>query len=509
MTDAQMKQPLMQVRGITKTYPGVQALKNVDFTLHSGQIHALIGVNGAGKSTLVRIIAGATNPDSGTIEVAGRELDLRRVADASHSGIVVVHQERTLIRHLTVAENIMLGAEPAGLGIIRGQALRQQALELLERFGLELDVDANVENLDAGKQQLVDIMRALRVSPKVLVLDEPTAALSAAETEYLFAAMRQLKAQGVGIIFVSHRLDEIFAVTDYLTILRDGEVVTSGATRDYQPEQIPSLMVGREVTTAVTETVTDPARKPLLYVSELSGHGFENVSMTVRVGEIVGLAGVVGAGRTELLESLIGFEPFASGQLQLRGEPFNPTSPQAALKQGVLLVPDERTVKGLLMRLNVLENLAVVSVAKMSTLGWVHGRALREAAANTVDRLGIITPSLDTDITSLSGGNKQKVVFGKWITALDDVANKMFIFNEPTEGVDVGGRADMWEMIRELARQGAGVLFSTSDMDELMQLSNRIYIMRHGHIVSSGQRTDFTQEIVLRDMLGADTIQST
>ncbi|MGC8879078.1 MAG: sugar ABC transporter ATP-binding protein [Anaerolineae bacterium] len=495
---------LLEARDIVKTYPGVRALDHVDFILERAQIHALVGMNGAGKSTLVKIIAGVEKPDHGSIFLDGQLLHLSHARDAAQHGIVVVHQERTLIRHLSVAENILLGIEPSQLGIIDNQLLRQRARELLENLGIsDLDIDADVEKLGAGKQQLVDIARALRTSPKVIVLDEPTASLSAGETEHLFDTLRRFKERNVGIIFVSHHLDEVFEIADHITILRDGKVVSAGSITAYKPEDVPRLIVGHEIAETTSGYVDATGKPILLEVQHLSGEGFYDVSLKVHAGEVVGLAGVVGAGRTELLESLVGYRNVQSGTILIRGEPKRIRNPQQAIRHGLILVPEKRMEKGLLMRLDVLENLTVACLPRYSPGGVVSEYGLRQAANSVVKRLGIVTPSLRTNIGNLSGGNKQKVVFGKWLAASENVQGKIFLLDEPTEGIDVGARAEMWNIIRRLAAQGAGVVVATSDLEELMVLADRIYIMRAGRMVCSGRRPDFTQETVLQHMLGA------
>jgi len=502
--EANPKMALLEARDIVKTYPGVRALDHVDFTIERAQIHALVGMNGAGKSTLVKIIAGVEKPDHGSIFLEGQPLHLSHARDASQYGIVVVHQERTLIRHLSVAENILLGIEPSQLGIINNQLLRQRARELLESLGIsDLDIDADVEKLGAGKQQLVDIARALRTSPKVIVLDEPTASLSAGETEHLFDTLRQFKERDVGIIFVSHHLDEVFEIADHITILRDGKVVSTGAITAYKPEDVPRLIVGHEIAETTSDYVDATGKSVLLEVQHLWGEGFYDVSLKVHAGEVVGLAGVVGAGRTELLESLVGYRDVRSGTILIKGEPKRIRTPQQAIRNGLILVPEKRMEKGLLMRLDVLENLTVACLPHHSPGGIVSERGLRQTASDIVKRLGIVTPSLRTNIGNLSGGNKQKVVFGKWLAASADVQGKIFLLDEPTEGIDVGARAEMWNIIRRLAAQGAGVVVATSDLEELMVLADRIYIMRAGRVVCSGRRPDFTQETVLQHMLGA------
>jgi ABC-type sugar transport system ATPase subunit len=495
---------LLEARDIIKTYPGVRALDHVDFILERAQIHALVGMNGAGKSTLVKVIAGAEKPDHGSIFLDGQLLHLNHARDAAQHGIVVVHQERTLIRHLTVAENILLGIEPSQLGVINNQLLRQRARELLENLGIgDLDIDADVEKLGAGKQQLVDIARALRTSPKVIVLDEPTASLSAAETEHLFDTLRRFKERGVGIIFVSHHLDEVFEIADHITILRDGKVVSTGPITAHKPEDVPRLIVGREIAETTSDYVDATGRPVLLEVRNLCGEGFDDISLKVHAGEVVGLAGVVGAGRTELLESLVGYRDVRSGEILIKGESKRIRTPQQAIRHGLILVPEKRMEKGLMMRLDVLENLTVACLPDHSPAGVVSEQSLRQVASNVVKRLGIVTPSLRTNVGNLSGGNKQKIVFGKWLAVGEDVQGKVFLLDEPTEGIDVGARAEMWNIIRGLAAQGAGVVVATSDLEELMVLADRIYIMRAGKVVGSGRRPDFTQETVLQHMLGA------
>ncbi len=494
---------LLQLTGISKSYPGVRALDNVDFTLCSGEIHALLGVNGAGKSTLVKIICGAQPADAGVMRLRSQVLNLRDTADAMRHGIVVVYQERTLIPHFTVAENILLGMEPVRAGMVRRRDLLQQADRLLKRLKVDLDLNAEVIKLGAGQQQLVDIVRALRTEPLVMVLDEPTAALSQAETEHLFDLLRQFKKQGIGIIFVSHRLDEVFEISDSVTVLRDGRVVSTGPIGDYTPARVTQDIVGRNVPVLNKADVCSNGGPVLLETQHLGGPGFNGVNLKLAAGEVVGLAGVVGAGRTEVLETLVGFRRSERGAILLRNHPVRITSPENAIRHGIILVPDKRIEKGLLNRMTVIENLSVSSLKRYSNrLGWIRGNRMHDAAAKVVDQLRIMTPSLHTPVQSLSGGNKQKVVFGKWLASSDDVKDKIFMFDEPTEGVDVGARADMWIIIRNLASQGAAVLVTSSDLDELMGISDRLYVMRQGQVVSEGYKQDFTHDSILQFMMG-------
>ncbi|MBE0688851.1 MAG: sugar ABC transporter ATP-binding protein, partial [Anaerolineae bacterium] len=493
---------LLQLTGISKIYPGVTALDNVDFTLRSGEVHALLGVNGAGKSTLVKIICGAEPPDSGTMKLQNETIQVNDTADAMRHGIVVVYQERTLIPHFTVAENIMLGMEPASGQMIRRRELNQRAEELLNRLGVDLDLAAEIIDLGAGQQQLVDIVRALRTEPRVMVLDEPTAALSQAETKHLFELIRQFKSQGIGIIFVSHRLDEVFEISDSLTILRDGRVVSTGPISEYTTARVTHDIVGRNVAKLDVDlkAVSGPV---LMETQDLCSEDFTGVNLKIASGEVVGLAGVVGAGRTELLETLVGFRRSTSGKIMLRNKHVRISSPEHAIRHGIVLVPDKRIEKGLLNRMNVLENLTVSSLKRYSNrVGWLQKKQLHDVATRTIDQLRIMPPSLTTSVQSLSGGNKQKVVFGKWLAWSEDVKGLVFMFDEPTEGVDVGTRADMWVIIRNLAAQGAAVLVTSSDLDELMAISDRLYVMRRGKIVSEGAKQDYTHDSVLQVMMG-------
>ncbi len=493
---------LLKLTGLSKSYPGVTALDNVDFALCSGEIHALLGVNGAGKSTLVKIICGAEAADAGVMKLRDQELRPRNTAEAMRHGIVVVYQERTLIPHFTVAENILLGVEPVRVGMIKRRDLLRQAETLLQRLQVNLNLNTEVINLGAGQQQLVDIVRALRSEPQVMVLDEPTAALSHAETAHLFDLLRQFKKQGIGIIFVSHRLDEVFEISDSVTILRDGRVVSTGPISEYTPARVTHDIVGRNVPTLNSDLNTTGG-PVLLETQGLSGPGFSDVDLRLAAGEVVGLAGVVGAGRTEVLETLVGFRRSEQGTLLLQNRPVKITSPENAIRHGIILVPDKRIEKGLLNRMTVLENLSVSSLRRYSTrLGWIRGRKMHDAASSVVDKLRIMTPSLNTAVQSLSGGNKQKVVFGKWLASSDDVKGKIFMFDEPTEGVDIGARADMWVIIRNLASQGAAVLVTSSDIDELMAISDRLYVMRQGLVLSEGCKQDFTHDSILQLMMG-------
>lgn len=493
---------LFEVRGVTKTFPGVRALSGVDFRVEAGEIHALLGVNGAGKSTLVKIISGVYPPDSGEMLLDGKLFKPRSVAGAIDNGIAVVYQERTLIPHLTVAENALLGYEPSRLGALNDRKLRADAQELVEKLGIRLDLDQEVRKLGEGERQLVDILRILRGRAKVLILDEPTAALTQTETERLFGVLRRFQEQGMGIVFVSHRLDEVFAITDRITVLRDGKVVNTIRTNAVSKQDLSQLMVNRELALGEhPEQGEVSVGEVLLETRDLSGTGFKDCSLEVKQGEIIGMAGAMGAGRTEILETIGGVRHPEGGTILLRDKEVIFRSPEQAVASGVVLVPEKRAEKGLITRLSVRDNLALPSLRQFSRLGVVVSHKETQSVHSIVEMLSIATPGIGAKVRNLSGGNQQKVVFGKWLLAFQEVQDIIFLFDEPTEGVDVGVKAEMWGIIRDLAQRGASVIVASSELEELMNLSDRIYVMREGRIVEQNYPSETTQERLLHSML--------
>lgn len=492
---------LFEAREITKSFPGVRALSGVDFQVEPGEIHALVGVNGAGKSTLVKIMSGVYAADNGEMLLDGEAFRPRSVAQAIEHGIAIVYQERTLIPHLTVAENALLGYEPTRLGTLNDRKLRATAQELVERLGVRLDLDQEVRKLGEGERQLVDILRILRGRAKVIILDEPTAALTQTETERLFGVLRRFREQGMGIIFVSHRLDEVFAITDRITVLRDGKVVSTTRTNAITKQDLSQLMVNREI------ALDDPGEREasteeiLLEARNLSGPGFKDCSFEVKRGEIIGMAGAIGAGRTEVLETIAGVRRPERGTILLRDKEVAPRSPEQAVANGIVLVPEKRAEKGLIDRLSVRDNLALPSLRQFSRFSVVASRREAQSVRGIVERLSIASPGIGAKVRNLSGGNQQKVVFGKWLLTFQEVRDVVFLLDEPTEGVDVGVRAEMWGIIRDLARRGAGVIVASSELEELMHLSDRIYVMREGRIVGHSRTRETTQEEVLHSML--------
>ncbi len=497
-------QVLLEMRGIAKHYPGVQALRGVDFTLQGGEVHALLGVNGAGKSTLVKIMGGAEQPDGGEILVGGELQHFRTVADAVAAGIVVVHQERTLIPHLSVMDNVMLGAEARRGWLLNKRAMAAEVKRLMATMQIELPLHTPAKDLGAGERQLVDILRALRGNPRVIVLDEPTAALSKSEADHLFTVIRRFLAHGIGVVFVSHRLDEVFAISDRFTILRDGQVVAEATIKEKSPREVARLMVGRDVSLSAAAVEREHSGPPLLRTVDLCGPRFRNVCIEVYPGEIIGLAGAVGAGRTELMETIFGNRRAEGGTVLLRDTETHIRSPYQAAQLGIVLVPEKRTEKGLIERAVIRENLSLPSLPRFAAAGFLRRPAERSAANAVMEDLSIAAPHAEFAVRNLSGGNKQKVVVGKWLLASQQLAGKLFLFDEPTEGVDVGVKAEMWARIHQLAAQGAGIIVTSSEIEELHHLCNRIYVMRHGEIVGSGTVKEMTQARISELMLTSD-----
>ena len=492
---------LFVAKGITKSFPGVRALSGVDFRVDAGEIHALLGVNGAGKSTLVKIISGVYAPDSGQMLLDGEPFRPRNVAEAIERGIAIVYQERTLIPYLTVAENVLLGYEPTHLSMLNDSKLRASARELIERLGVRLDLDREVRRLGEGERQLVDILRILRGNPKIIILDEPTAALTQTETERLFSVLRRFREQGMGIVFVSHRLDEVFSITDRITVLRDGKVVNTTRTNAITKRDLSRLMVNREIALHNPSERKVSTDNILLDIRNLSGAGFVECSLKVRRGEVVGMAGAIGAGRTEVLETIAGVRRPEGGKILLRGKEVALRTPEQAVINGIALVPEKRAEKGIIERLSVRDNLALPSLRQFSRFGVVLSRKESQSVSRIIERLGIVTPGIESQVRNLSGGNQQKVVIGKWLLAFQDVRDMIFLFDEPTEGVDVGIKAEMWSIIRDLAGRGAGVIVVSSELEEIMYLSDRIYVMREGKIVKHTRTSETTQEELLHSML--------
>ena len=473
----------LTLKGIHKSFAGVQALKGVDFDLKSGEIHALVGENGAGKSTLIKIAGGVFPPEDGFILLDGKPVQFADPRDAQQHGIVVIHQTPTLCQHLSVAENILLGNLPNSFGIVRWKETFQKASELLAQLGVSLPLNEPVRNLSAAQQQLVALARALSLQAKWLILDEPTASLSRSEVERLFTILNQLKAQGVGILFVSHRLEEVLEISDRVTVLRDGEKIATLPTHQVSREKLIELMVG----TAPTETAdkqkgkVEPQNLPvLLQLRNVSVNGFTNdVNLTIRQGEIVGLFGLVGAGRSELAQAIVGLRKISNGQVLWKGKQVKFASPQDALKAGIAYLPEDRLRQSLLQVRSVRENMSLPNLHKFSRLGIVDEGVERETVQKQAEALRVRMATVEQPVRELSGGNQQKVALAKWLLANPE----LLILDEPTHGIDVATKAEIHRLIADWKRQGKTILLISSELEELQQLCDRIVVMRQGRIV--------------------------
>ena len=484
--------PLLEMRGITKRFPGVTALDGVDFELEKGEVHVILGENGAGKSTLIKMLSGAYHPDEGEILLDGQRVEISSAAVAQSKGISTIYQEFNLVPQLTVAENIFLGRQPRRFGIIDRSQMRDEAQELLERIKVRVNPDATVSTLGVAQRQMVEITKALSLDARILIMDEPTASLSGQEVERLFEIVRGLKEEEVGVIFISHHLEEVTEIGDRVTVLRDGKMVGQvPATTDHQ--ELVRMMVGRSIEDQF------PRRRPevgevLLDVKDLSREGvLHDISFQVRAGEVVGIAGIVGAGRTELARAIFGADPLDSGEVWVEGHRIERFDPREAKHSGIGFITEDRQGQGIVPPLSVAENLALASLGRYTTAGLVNRKEQRGLAQKMIEELNIRTPSLEQEIRYLSGGNQQKVVIGKWLLA----DSKVLIMDEPTRGIDVGAKVEIYELINELTEEGAGILMISSDLPEVLGMSDRILVMAGGRITGELSREEASQEKVM------------
>ncbi|MDB5175081.1 MAG: ABC-type sugar transport system, ATPase component [Phycisphaerales bacterium] len=491
---------LLRLNAIAKSFGGVQALKGVSFELNAGEVHAIVGENGAGKSTLIKVITGAHQPDSGTLEIRGRAVAYNDPGVARALGIAAIYQQPALFPDLTVAENIGLRLERGSRWrIVRWRDRRRRAAELLNRVGARIAPEALVRELSMPQQQLVEIASALGADAKVLILDEPTASLSDREVENLFRVIRELRGQGVGMIYISHRLEELPRVADRVTVLRDGSYVGTRLMSEVNRAELIRLMVGRELSAVFPKIAVEPG-KVVLETRNLScrASGVRNVSLSVRAGEILGLAGLVGAGRTELARVLFGLTPADGGQVILNGKPVVVGSAAQAVGMGIAYVPEDRRRHGVILEMPVAANTTLAVLKKITSGGMLSFGREREIARSYVERLGTKTPSIDSAVGNLSGGNQQKVALARWLATGPSV----IILDEPTQGVDVGAKAEIHRLMGELAQRGMAVMMISSELPEVLGMSDRIAVMHGGRVVATLDRADATQEKVLELALG-------
>lgn len=488
--------PLFELRGISKEFPGIKALDDVSFEVRAGEVHMLVGENGAGKSTLMKILCGAYRADRGSFFHRGEHVAINDPTDARKFGIAVIFQEFTLVPYLDIAKNIFLGREFSTRfpGLIDQRRAHAEARRVLDMIGFNIDTRIPVHRLGVAQQQMVEIAKALSQDARILVMDEPTAALSDHEAELLFAMIARLKKEGVAIVYISHRLAEVFALGDRITVLRDGRKIASVLPAETTPDQLVSLMVGRSVDSTYARPSRPRAGDVVLEVKGVSAAtGIADISLTVRRGEIVGLSGLVGSGRTEVVRAIFGADRITAGEIRLFGERID-GSTQDSSRRGMAFIPENRKTQGLALERSVGDNIVLAGLPKLFLSGiFAPKRALR-AARQVVEKLRIATPSLHRAVATLSGGNQQKVVIGKWLTA----QSRFFIFDEPTRGIDVGAKLEIFQLLDGLVHDGAAVLMVSSEQNEIVRICDRTYVMRDGRIVAELGQEELTEANIVR-----------
>lgn len=498
MAQAQERPPLVEMTDIDKSFPGVRALDKCRFTLRPGEVHALVGENGAGKSTMMKILTGVYQKDAGRIVYKGEEVDIPNTRAAQKLGIGIIHQELNLMPHLTVAENIFIGREPRKwLGaLLDDKKLEAQTGSLLRSMNMNIDPGAKVSELTVAKQQMVEIAKALSFRSEVLIMDEPTAALTESEIEELFRIIEGLKQAGVGIVYISHRMDELKRISDVITVMRDGCYIDTVKTAETPIDRIISLMVGRELYHVVDDRTFDNDAETVLEVRGLNrGTAIKDISFHVKRGEIVGFAGLMGAGRTEVARAIFGADAIDGGEIIVHGKKARIREPYDAVKQGIGYLSEDRKRYGLLVDMDVKSNVAIASYRNYrNALGWMRGHRIESASEQVVGTLKVKTPSVHQRVKFLSGGNQQKVVIGKWLTRDSDI----LIFDEPTRGIDVGAKAEIYKLLEELAEQGKAILMISSELPEILRMSHRVIVMCEGRITGELSRADATQEKIMK-----------
>lgn len=487
--------PVLQMRRICKTYPGVRALDNVDLEVRAGEVHAIVGENGAGKSTLMKILAGAQPKDSGEILINGQPVQIDSPHKAMDLGISIIYQEFNLVPYLNAAENIFLGREPRAKvpGFVDFRTMYREAQEVIDRLGVPINVRTPVNRLSVAQQQMVEIAKATSRQSSIIVMDEPSATLTEHELERLFTLIRQLKSEGTAIVYISHRLEEVFQIADRVTVLRDGKHIATRPTSELTREEIIRLMVGRELTQMIPK-VPAPIGDVVLEVRGLSRKDkLHNISFSLRKGEILGIAGLVGAGRTELARAIFGADPIDSGEIILEGKPIRIRSPQEAIQHGIGLVTEDRKAQGLILGMVVRENVTLANLGALSRLNFINLARERQVAQKHVQDLSIKTPTIEQTVQNLSGGNQQKVVLAKWLFT----QSKVLIFDEPTRGIDVGAKTEIYQLMNDLAAQGVAMLMISSELPEVLGMSDRILVMHDGRVVGELQAGEATQEKIM------------
>jgi ribose transport system ATP-binding protein len=496
-------EPLLSMKGITKRFPGVLALSDVSLHLKAGEVLALMGENGAGKSTLMKILGGAQPPDEGQILLDGRPIALHDVGEAKRAGIALIHQELMLAQNLDIAANIFLGNEGKRRGLLfplPRREMHERAAKVLSRVGLKVSPKTPVSALTAGQMQMVEIAKALVLNARIIIMDEPTSSLTAGESEHLFEIIRQLRSEGLGIVYISHRMEEVMALSDRVTVLRDGRYVGDLSREEATQDKIVSMMVGRELSGQYfPERDERKAGDVVLEVKDLVVPGAPTrVSMTVRAGEILGFAGLVGSGRTELMQTIFGVTPALGGTMTLLGKPYAPQNPRTAIDCGVYLAPEDRKRHGLVLPMSIAQNTSLPDIRNYNRFGFLDRAEERRVAEAELKRLRTKAPSIEQRVVNLSGGNQQKVVLAKWLA----MKPRVLILDEPTRGIDVGAKAEIYRHMAALAAEGIAILMVSSDMEEILGMSDRVVVMHERAIKGELPREALTQERIAHMMTG-------
>ena len=499
LDDLKAKAPLLVLDGVTKTFPGVKALDDVSFEVRHGEVHALLGENGAGKSTLMKVLAGNHQADRGQVHLEGEAIRVANPLEAKKRGIVLIHQELSLVPEMTVAENIFLGSLPTtALGIVNWRTLFDRAGRILDQLGCRFAASDKVDRLSIANRQMVEIARALVFTPKVVVFDEPTASLTDAEKVVLFDIIERLKEQDVGIVYISHRMDEIFRLSDRITVLRDGQVSGTLKTAETTEDEVTRLMIGRSLEgrpAAAPGAIGEVA----LEVKGLScGDLFRDVSFSLRRGEVVGMYGLIGAGRTEIAETIFGLRTPDAGEIRVHGDVVQIASPPDAIRHGIALAPESRKEQGLVLGMSCRDNMSLAQLEGVSATGWLDRGAEQAIYDEYAERLALKSPSWRTPVVNLSGGNQQKVVLGKWLSTRPEI----LIVDEPTRGIDVGSKSEIHALIRRLAASGIAVLVISSEMPEVLGVSDRILALYHGRLAAEFDAGSVTEDALVQAISG-------
>lgn len=494
---------LLEMKGIGKTFPGVKALEGVNLTIREGEVHALLGENGAGKSTLIKILSGAYIRDEGDIYWEGEKVNIKNPQDAQHLGISTIYQEFNLASHLSIAENIFLGQLPKKGVLIDWAYARKRSQEILDSLGVSLSVDEPTSSLSVAEQQLVEIAKALNRKTRILIMDEPSAVLGEKDLENLFKVVRSLQESGIAIIYISHRLKEIFELANEVTVLKDGRYVDTRRVSDVTMDDLVRMMIGRDLKDVY------PEREPvtgdvMLDVKHITRPGvLEDISFQLRAGQIIGFAGITGSGRTELARVIFGADPY-QGEMELFGEPYKPSSPADAIKRKLALVTEDRKAQGLLLKLSVRDNTTISGLKALCRFGIIRMREELELVKRMIVQLSIKTPTPQFLVINMSGGNQQKVVLARWLS----VGTRLLILDEPTRGIDVGSKSEIYQIMTQLTEQGVGIIMISSELPEILGMSDRVMVMREGKIVKELPRAEASEETVMAYAVGSGTEES-